>query len=129
MNISVYIERLILEGVPTASHQSDSVQAAAQSELSRLLASELFALASSFSEASVATQEIYIHPGMTAQDLGVEIGRKVFRGLTQSDLNCGSGRGAVRGSVSGGRLVSAILQGFLRYLFKSKANADGRDDL
>jgi hypothetical protein len=50
--------------------------------------------------------------GMTAHDLGVEIDRKVFHGLTQSDLNSGSGRGAVRASVSANLLVRATLQDF-----------------
>ena len=105
MNINFYIERLILDGVPVASHQSDSVQTAVEAELGRLLASEPFAPASSFAEASVATQEMQIHPGISARDLGAEIGRRVIRGLTQPDLNCG----AVRESASAGRLVSTNL--------------------
>jgi hypothetical protein len=84
MNINLHIERLVLDGLETRSGEAAVVQRAAESELGRLLASELPAPASSSAEACVAAGEIHIHPGTTGRDLGVEIGRSVFRALTQS---------------------------------------------
>src|SRR6266852_529340 len=37
MNITVHIERLVLEGLPVGSHDAPAVQAAVEAELSRLL--------------------------------------------------------------------------------------------
>jgi hypothetical protein len=84
MNINLHIERLVLDGLAIGSGGAALVQTAAESELARLLASELLAPASSFAEARVDAGEIRIHPGTTGRDLGVEIGRSVFRALTQS---------------------------------------------
>jgi hypothetical protein len=39
MNITIHIERLILDGLPVATHQGPLVQAAVEAELTRLLAS------------------------------------------------------------------------------------------
>jgi len=84
MNINVHIERLVFDGMSVASGEAVFVQTAVEAELGRLLASGLFAPASSFAEARIAAGQIHIHSGTIARDLGVEIGRSVFRGLTQS---------------------------------------------
>ena len=95
-------------------------------ETSRALRSELFAPASSLAEANVATQKMQIHPGVSARDLDVQIGRKVFRGLTESDLNCGTKSGAVRESASAGPAREDKASRFLRSVFKFKADANRR---
>jgi hypothetical protein len=84
MNINLHIERVVLDGLSVASGEVVLVQTAVETELGRLLASELFAPTSSLAEARVLAGEIHIHFGSTARDLGVEIGRSVFRGLNQS---------------------------------------------
>jgi hypothetical protein len=84
MNINVHIERLIFNNPLVAQSETGLVQAAVERELGRLLARELFASTSSFAQARVAAGDIYISPGATARDLGVKIGRSVFRSLTQS---------------------------------------------
>jgi hypothetical protein len=38
MNVNLHIERLVLDGLPVTSQQSHSVQAAVETELTRLLA-------------------------------------------------------------------------------------------
>ncbi len=40
MNVNVHIERLILDGLPIASHQGPLVQTAVEAELTRLLAAD-----------------------------------------------------------------------------------------
>jgi hypothetical protein len=84
MNINLHIERLVLDGLTIGSGGAALVQTAAESELGRLLAGQFLAPASSFAEVRVDAGEIHIHPGSTGRDLGVEIGRSVFRALTQS---------------------------------------------
>ncbi len=123
MKINVHIERLVFDGLSVASGEAALVQAAVEVELGRLLASELFAPASAFAEAHVAAGEIHIHPGRTAGDLGVEIGRSVFRGLTQSRFGLReqaerSPRGRFQRSVRG--------RGFPNFyeLFNSKTEVD-----
>jgi hypothetical protein len=82
MNINLHIERLVLDGLAVGSGEAALVQTAVESELGRLLTSSLFASASSFAEARVAGGEIHLRPGVSARDLGVEIGRSVFASLT-----------------------------------------------
>jgi hypothetical protein len=84
MNINLHIERLVLDGLAVGGGEAALVQTALEAELGRLAASSLFAPASSLAEARVAAGEIHIHPGTTARDLGIQIGRSLFRGLTQS---------------------------------------------
>ena len=82
MNTNLHIERLVLDGVAVRSGEAALVQAAVEAELGRLLTSSLFSPASSFAEARVAGGEIHLRPGVSARDLGVEIGRSVFASLT-----------------------------------------------
>jgi hypothetical protein len=82
MNINLHIERLVLDGLAVGSGQAGLVQTAVESELGRLVTSSLFSPASSFAEARVAGGEIHLRPGVSARDLGVEIGRSVFASLT-----------------------------------------------
>jgi hypothetical protein len=84
MNINLHIERLVLDGLAVGSGRAALVQTAVESELGRLLTSSLFAPASSFAEARVAGGEIHLRPGVSARDLGVQIGRSVFASLAQS---------------------------------------------
>jgi hypothetical protein len=82
MNINLHIERLVLDGLAVGSSETALVQTAVETELGRLLASSLFAPASSFAEACVAGGEIRLRRGVSARELGVEIGRSVFATLT-----------------------------------------------
>ena len=84
MNLSLHIERLVLDGLPVTSSNSALLQAAVEAELGRLLASELMAPAASSVQARVTGQEIQIRPGASALDLGGEIGRSVFASLSSS---------------------------------------------
>jgi len=81
MNINLHIERLVLNGLAVGSGEAALVQTAVESELGRLLTNSPCAPASSFAEARVAGGEIHLRPGVSARELGVEIGRSVFAGL------------------------------------------------
>ena len=81
MNINLHIERLVLDGLAVGSGEAALVQTAVESELGRLLTSSPCAPASSFAEARVAGGEIHLRRGVSARELGVEIGRSVFASL------------------------------------------------
>jgi hypothetical protein len=86
MNVSLHIERLVLDGLPVTSSSSALLQAAVEVELGRLLASEPIALAASSVQTRVTGGEMQIRPGVSARELGGEIGRRVFASLTSSDF-------------------------------------------
>jgi hypothetical protein len=85
MNINLHIERLMLDGLSVASGEAALVQTAVEAELGRLLANELFAPAESSAHVHVGGDEIHLHPGVSARELGVKIGRRVFARLMTSD--------------------------------------------
>ena len=82
MNINLHIERLMLDGLSIAIGEGALVQTAVEAELERLLAKELFARPESSAQACIGGGEIHLRPGVSARDLGVEIGRSVFASLT-----------------------------------------------
>ena len=86
MNINLHIERLMLDGLSVASGEAALVQTAVEAELGRLLANELFAPAGSSAQAHVGGGEIHLRAGVSARELGVEIGRSVFARLTSDRL-------------------------------------------
>jgi len=82
MNINLHIERLMLDGLSIASGEAALVQMAVEAELGRLLATELLARPESSAQACVGGAEIHPRPGVSARELGVEIGRSIFASLT-----------------------------------------------
>ena len=84
MNISLHIERLVLDGLPVSAAQAPLVQAAVEAELMRWLASQPIAPASSTALASVTAGDIQTRPSAPARELGGAIGRSIFRSLTQT---------------------------------------------
>ena len=86
MNLSLHIERLVLDGLPVTAGHGASLQAAVEAELGRLLASGLLAPAASSAQACVTGGEIQIRPEVSARELGGEIGRSVFASLTSSGV-------------------------------------------
>jgi hypothetical protein len=81
VNINLHIERLMLDGLSVASGEAALLQAAVQTELGRLLANQRFTPAESSALAYVGGGEIHLRPGVSARELGVEIGRNVFASL------------------------------------------------
>jgi hypothetical protein len=86
MNLTLHIERLVLDGLPVTSSNGVLLQAAVEAELGRLLASELMAPAVSSLQARVTGGEMQFRPGVSAGELGGQIGRSVFASLTSSGL-------------------------------------------
>jgi hypothetical protein len=81
MNINLHIERLVLDGPAVGSGDAALVQASVESELGRLLASSLLAQAESSAQAYIGGGEIHLRPGVSARELGVQIGRSIFASL------------------------------------------------
>ncbi len=79
MNIKLHIEEMVLDGLPVCGPEAPNVQAAFQAELARLLAAGFVAPQTSSVLGSLAGGEIGISPGITAHELGGEIGRSVFK--------------------------------------------------
>ncbi len=81
-DISVHIERLVLDGLPLAPLQGPLVQAAVERELARLLSESGLGpeLAGGGAVPSVPVESIRVnggHPG----DIGREIARSVYGGM------------------------------------------------
>jgi hypothetical protein len=83
MNLNLHIERLVLDGLSVANHEAALVQTAVEAELGRLLANESFAPVQSSAHAGVGGAKIHLPPGITARELGLEIGRSLFASLAQ----------------------------------------------
>jgi len=83
MNIAVHIERLILDGLPIGPGQGALVQAAVESELSRLLTEGGLAsnLQSGGAFANVRTNAIQLAAGDHPTRLGQQIARSVYGGI------------------------------------------------
>jgi hypothetical protein len=83
VNISVYIEHLILDGISLGSGQGTKVKASIEAELSRLL--EEGGLASSLQSdgafPSVSADSIHLSGECNAARLGKQIARSVYRGI------------------------------------------------
>jgi len=83
MNIVVHIERLILDGVPIGPGQGALVQAAVESELSRLLTEGGLAsnLQSGGAFASVRANSIPLAAGDRPTRFGQQIAQAVYGGI------------------------------------------------
>lgn len=85
MNITVHIERLVLDGIPVPQRHRPLVQAAMEEELARLLA--LDGLASDFQQSHV--QQRILAGVLEVKDndeptvLGRNIARAVYKGIGQ----------------------------------------------
>jgi len=83
MNIDVHIERLILDGLPMSQTQGPIVQAAVETELSRLLAERGLAanLQSGSALPSVRVEAIPPINGIAPGQVGQQIARAVYGGI------------------------------------------------
>jgi len=81
MNISLHIERLILEGLPITSNSGPQLQAAVEAELTRLFASDITLLPTSSSRARVLSNHLQIQSKNNATELGTKIGQTLFTTL------------------------------------------------
>jgi hypothetical protein len=83
MNVSLHIERLVLEGLPVEAADAPALQAAVEAELTRLLAEQGIAREMQAGGAYAETRGGILPPhSWTAPEvLGREIGRAVYGGI------------------------------------------------
>jgi hypothetical protein len=83
MNITLHIERLILDGLPIGSGQGATVQAAVEAELSRLLVQGGIApsLQSGGAVPSVRAEAIQFTAQSTPAQMGQQIAHSVYAGM------------------------------------------------
>lgn len=83
MNLSVHIERLILEGLPIMPGQGGLVRAAVEQELSQLLAAGGLSpeLSAGGARPSVRAGDIQLANDMHPARLGRQIARAVYSGI------------------------------------------------
>lgn len=84
MNINIHIERLILDGLRVASHESDSVQAAVERELSRLLTDKGFDRLSAQAVPHVFAPHIQLTQDGKPSSLGHQIAQAIHGTLTRA---------------------------------------------
>jgi hypothetical protein len=85
MNVNLHIERLILEGLTLQPGEHLQVRAAAESELSRLLAAQSWGqnLSAGGAVSRLSGGEIQLAEGTSPQHIGQQIARAVFGGLNR----------------------------------------------
>ena len=86
MNITINIERLILDGLPIAAAQGPLVQAALEAELGRLLAVDGLAagLLAGGAVPALPAGAIRVQPGDTPAQIGTHIAQTLYGGLTDN---------------------------------------------
>jgi hypothetical protein len=82
MNINVHIDRLVLDGLPLASHQSDSVQTAVEIELTRLLTDKGFNTSSASAVPRLSAAPIQLTYDSRPASLGRQIAEAIYGTLT-----------------------------------------------
>lgn len=83
MNVRLHIERLVLDGLPLASGQSQVVQAAVEAELGRLIAESGVApgLPALGAVPALAAGNIQLAPDASAAGIGAQIAHAVYGGI------------------------------------------------
>jgi hypothetical protein len=99
VNISVYIERLILDGMHLASGQGAKVKAAVEAELSRLLAEGGVesSLRSGGAFHKMPARPIRVSEEIHPNRLGQQIARSVYGSIGQSTSQKGPDSKALKG--------------------------------
>ena len=83
-SIQLHIERLVLEGLPVSTVQGPIVQAAMETELTRLFTIEGLPASASHAEPHLPVGQIHLIPDGGPGDLGQQIGAAVHHILNQS---------------------------------------------
>jgi hypothetical protein len=83
MNVTVHIERLVLEGLPLSRRQAPLVQAAVEAELARLLAAEGLApgLATGGTVPRLTAPALQVGADTGPTHLGTQIAQAVYGGI------------------------------------------------
>ena len=86
MNIALHIERLILDGLPLSSHQGAAVQAAIETELTRLLEERGMGNVSGGAVPHLSVPAIQLTAGGQPAQWGRQIARSLHDGLATSSV-------------------------------------------
>lgn len=80
MNIHLYIDQLVLEGLPVSGGQADLIKSAVEAELKQLLTDGMLApnLRTKGSLASIQSKELHIAAEETPTSLGLQIGQILY---------------------------------------------------
>jgi hypothetical protein len=97
MNISVHIERLIFDGVPITSDQRDSVHAAVETELTRLLTAKGFDYSSGYAVPHLTASPIHLAPAIKPWSVGHQIAKAIYGSLTPAAVASRGGSHFSRG--------------------------------
>ena len=83
MNIRIYIDRLILDGLPISHHQGQQVQASVEAELSRLFTEGGLSstLQTGIAVPSVRADAIQLSAGNNPTQMGTQIAQSVYGGI------------------------------------------------
>jgi len=83
MNIKLYIDRLILGGLPIERSQAPQIQAAMETELTRLFTESDFtsSLQSSMAMPSLHAKAIQLSVTNTPKQMGNQIARSIYSGI------------------------------------------------
>jgi hypothetical protein len=81
MNITVHIERLILEGLPLKGGDGAAVQAAVETELARLLTEKGLSRMSTGAAPNVSAGPVALAKETKPADLGHQIARAIYASL------------------------------------------------
>ena len=111
MNITIHIERLVLDGLPVTLHDAPSIQAAVEAELARLLArrSGMQNFHRSFFLSAVRGGAIQLSPNVSPSLAGKQIAGTIHSAVWESELMRNSGeiatprkenRGVARGNAT-----------------------------
>ena len=84
MNITVHIERLILDGLPVTSGQGPLVQAAVEAEFTRLVGEHGLSLLRTAAVPRVSGGAIQFMEGGKPGQFGCQIARAIYGGLSQT---------------------------------------------
>lgn len=82
MNINVHIERLVLDGLPVARGESDSVRAAVETELTRLLTDKGFNTPSAYAVPHLSAAPIQLTHASRCWALGHQIAQAIYGTFT-----------------------------------------------
>ncbi len=83
MDIRVYVDQLILDGLPVDQSQGPRIQAAMEAELARLLIESPSALhlQAGIALPSVSAHEIQLAAGSSPTRMGMQIAQSVYSGI------------------------------------------------
>ena len=87
MNINVHIERLILDSLPVANGRGDLVQAAVETELTRLLAEKGLSHLSAGAVPHLSANSIHMAHGSKPVQLGRQIAGALIESIGNNKLN------------------------------------------